>query len=283
MAFTRQFKNFDFQKMAHEEIYKFIEPEINSGEIYPALRDNRIDFYYNGGCIYSYKNSGFSYNPEYFNHSDSKYLMLNRQNDFINGDFSLRNFHEDLKTAITYKFSHDKKKERSYLNSLYPYTYSKQGSAVKVLDIEVYIDQTKCDMVFWDTRTKSIQFVEAKLYDDKRLWKKGQVELDTVEQIQKYNKVNEKHYKNIISQYQNYIVFMKQFGLEAGEIQILKESVKLVLFDVERARFDDDHNKGRKEAINSVYQEKLKDNLYLCFDTESEYITPDLIFNGHYE
>ena len=164
-TFTRKFENFDFQKMSHEEIYKLIEPEINSGEIYPALRDNRIDFYYNGGRIYSYKNNGFSYNPEYLRYFDNKYLMLNRQNDLLNGNINLEKFHKDLKAAITNKFRSDKKKfdkkERSYLNTLYPYTYSKHGSAVKVLDIEVYIERTKCDMVLYDSKAKTLQFVEA--------------------------------------------------------------------------------------------------------------------------
>lgn len=282
-TFTRKFENFDFQKMSHEEIYKLIEPEIRSGEIYPALRDDRIDFYYNGECIYHYENNGFSFNPEYFSYFDKKYMMLNEHNDFINGNINFEKFHKDLKTAITKKFSSDKndKKERSYLKSLYPYTYSQQDSTVKVLDIEVYIDGTKCDMVLWDTRTNSIQFVEAKLYDDGRLWGK---KLDTVKQIQKYNNAIKYYKQDIIIQYRNYIDFMEQFGLKTGEIEILNPSVKLVMFDVKRARFDNNDNKGRKDTINSVYRKILKDDyLYLCFDTDSENITPDLIFDGHYE
>lgn len=105
-----------------------------------------------------------------------------------------------------------------------------------------------------------------------------------MEQIQKYNNAIKKYQQDIIIQYRNYIDLMEPFGLETGEIEKINQSVKLAIFDVERARFDDNHNKGRKDTINSVYRKILKDDyLYLCFDTDSENITPDLIFDGHYE
>lgn len=180
MAFIRQFNNFDFQKMAQEEIYKFIEPEIQSGEIFPTLRDNRIDFYYNGGCIYQYKNKGFYCNPNYGKYLHGAVPSLTGESDYFIDSFSDINFgllHSDLKKAIEKKFSSaEHNAERSYLKNIYAYTYSRQDSAVKVLDIEVYIDGTKCDMVLWDSESKTLQFVEAKLYDDSRLWKKTEKE-----------------------------------------------------------------------------------------------------------
>lgn len=287
MAFIRQFNNFDFQKMAQEEIYKFIEPEIQSGEIFPALRDNRIDFYYNGGCIYQYKNKRFYCNPNYGKYLHGAVPSLTGESDYFIDSFSDINFgllHSDLKKAIGKKFSNvERNAERSYLKNIYAYTYSRQGSAVKVIDIEVYIDGTKCDMVLWDSGTQTLQFVEAKLYDDSRLWEKGERELDTLEQVQKYEQTISTQQNDILLQYQTSIGIMKQFGLEIGQIRNINPSVKLAIFDVRRSRFNDGHNKGRKEKIDSFYKEKLKNNLYLCFDRQPEDITPDLIFNGHYE
>lgn len=290
MPFIRKFNNFNFQKMAQEKIYQYIEPEIRSGKIFPALRPGRIDFYYNGGCIYRYRNKGFYCNPNYRKHFNGKSFSFMGEDEYYidsNSDINFALLHSDLKKAIESKFPD--KAERSYLNHIYTYTYSREDSETKVIDIEVWINHTKCDMVLWDSKTKEVQFVEAKLYDDDRLWKKGHVELDTLEQVQKYDNAIKENYSNIILQYQNYIAFMKQFGLKVDKIKGIKginpsaKLVKLVIFDVNKARFNNHQNKTRKEKINSLYKEKLDKNLYLCFDTPPKDITPDLVFNGHYD
>lgn len=51
--FKREFNRFELNKFKGEKIYQFLEKDINNGEIFPALRDNRIDFYYEGGLHFS--------------------------------------------------------------------------------------------------------------------------------------------------------------------------------------------------------------------------------------
>ena len=98
MAFERKLSEEIIAKLTQEQLYsKCLLPDIKDGNVFPAIRKDKITFYYKGGSLFSYDGDGFKTNIKFasvFKISGAKdEIYINEQdlsnvekiNDFIEG------------------------------------------------------------------------------------------------------------------------------------------------------------------------------------------------------
>jgi hypothetical protein len=52
-------------KLQKEALFERLLPDIESGQVFPAIRLNRVDFYYGGGKLFTFDNMGFGTHLKY--------------------------------------------------------------------------------------------------------------------------------------------------------------------------------------------------------------------------
>ena len=83
-----------------------LKKDIESGYIFPAIRDNTIQFYYKGSRMFIYDKNGFSTHYKYLiNNSkgESKYVINDGKQQIISNNFIIDNFcdgYESIKQNI---------------------------------------------------------------------------------------------------------------------------------------------------------------------------------------
>jgi len=61
MVFQRDFDDDSIKKLREEPLFKergYLKDDCLNGNVFPAIRKNRIDFYYQGGKLFSWDNTG---------------------------------------------------------------------------------------------------------------------------------------------------------------------------------------------------------------------------------
>ncbi|ABR49258.1 hypothetical protein Amet_3119 [Alkaliphilus metalliredigens QYMF] len=270
--FKRGFEGFDLSMFIGEEIYQYIKKDIDHGEIFPALRDNRIDFYYEGGCIFQYKNNRFSYNPAYLKYNEEKYKPQNSKNSiFKNHNFDLKTFYEDLKQGVKNRFTtkNNKETERQFLSRLYKSTHSCKESNTVVLDIEIRfnkVDGKKCDLMLYNNQKKKLMLVEAKVVGNKYLVSKTTPKV--IDQVREYSSWINEGAETFTKQYSYYIEFMNSvFDKNLNnDIKDICKSAKLIIFETEKKTIIDKHKQKLQVGLGKgnvwfVSKDKSQENI----------------------
>lgn len=65
MAFKRGLSNEIIEQLKSEPLFKRMEEDIHSGAVFPAIRNNQIDFYYQGGGLFHYDGNTFKTHIKY--------------------------------------------------------------------------------------------------------------------------------------------------------------------------------------------------------------------------
>ena len=251
--FKKEFKGFDFNKFKEEEIYEFLKEDIENGDTFPALRDNRIDFYYEGGRIFQYKSNRFSYNSDYFKYMGKKYTTLDTTNHMFSSDsLGLRTFYEDLKKGVKNRFinKNNEKTERQFLGKLYKEAYDYKKSNTVVLDIEIRFNNgngKKCDLMLYNNQLQKLMLVEAKVVGNKELV--SDTTPKVIDQVKEYSSWINEGAEIFTEQYSNYIEFMNSV-FERNFINDVKDickSAKLIVFEAKEKTIADQH-KQKLEA-----------------------------------
>ncbi len=257
-GFTREYKKLNLNEIESHKIYEYIKKDINIGKVFPALRKDRIDFYYEGGCIIQYEKNEFSYNIEYFKHIGKEYYVISPNNYFISGQrFDILSLYDELKKGVKNKFNNDgKKKERQFLCELYKYTYADRKSDTVVLDIEIYNERKKCDLMLYNKKLQELMLVEAKVVGDGRISKQKKEDLpEVIKQVKEYTGWIDKGVGTFKEQYTNYITIMNRvFGIDfKSEIKDICKSAKLIVFEPEKP-LGNDH---KQKLVNNLGTENV--------------------------
>ena len=222
-TFRRVFYNSNKQEtrimaLQNEPAFTYLMADVASGEIFPALRENVIDFYYMGARLCHYAAGKMAW------HKNEPYPS-------DNGDYkSIKKKCVEWGTRKNGSFN-----ERATLSALYRdkgfSPYMSDQSNMILLDMEVgfpclsiegkSIQNVQVDLLFLDLDTNTLFFIEAKEADDPRIKvvpDKNESEtslykrLEVSEQIMKYeaNLNYKKREQEIISAYSDYINVMNQ-------------------------------------------------------------------------
>lgn len=207
------------------ELFNILKKDIIAGVVFPAVRNNQLYFYYEGGCLYKFANSKFSRDKAF-----EKYACKA-------GDLSL---YETAKMQVKNKFTNinGNDKERRLLNSLYSSTFGvERRFNTIVLDIEVNLNGNmvrgkKCDLVLYNVQHGAIMFVEGKVFFDNRVNVKRGSMPEVIKQVNTYSAAIEEQAQTIIKQYANHIKIINNlFGTNYSTPKKLIRPAKLLVYE----------------------------------------------------
>lgn len=247
--FIRSFNEKLIKLLGESDLYKRkISKDIKEGVIFPAIRDERIDFYHKGGKL-------FTYDGEFKTHIKyaSVYRLDEEKNYVTEKDLSAPqkcDFIEDY-TRIKENCSMFAEQEAVGVSRVYSkYSYAKMKSGAMVLDIEVSFKsneegrtQDRIDLLI--SNNGMLRFYEAKHFSNSEIWAKLGLLPKVPNQVVRYKKQIEDNEINIITQYQNYIKIVNEiFGLDVVVPQNVDHNVPVLVFG-----FDRDQQQGRFKKL----------------------------------
>jgi hypothetical protein len=216
MSFERKFEHVN--ELMQEDLFNnylwkdIVKPYIGrptSGDVFPAIRKDKIEFYHKGGLLFSYNiNHGFSTNQKYASVLKVVPNQVNVTEEQLGGIKCISNFMEGYQ-RIKENCRHYSGLESSRVAELcskFSCAKSERTSTVVVLDIEVSFkreedadeplpgesDRAKSDridIVLFDIETRRLLFVEAKDFSNQEIRAEGEPAI--VDQIDRYkNQLN---------------------------------------------------------------------------------------------
>jgi len=245
--FRRCFNDEIIEQLPKNNLYvKRILKDIKKGEIFPAIRKDRMDFYHKGGKLFTFDKDGFKTHIKYASVykskddyvSESKIKSLGRITNFI-----------DVYARIKENCAKYSGIESSGVSCLYSkYSYVASKSEVVVLDIEVSLEslnpdknQDRIDILLLDKNKKRLIFCEAKHYSNKEIWSQKESSPEVVEQVQRYEKQISNKGVCILDEYSNYIDAVNRlFSINLPYPTKINQGVVLMVFG-----FDKDQLCGR--------------------------------------
>jgi hypothetical protein len=227
-----------------------LEPDCKKGEVFLAIRDKAIDFYYQGGRLFKYANNGFG--------TDLKYAsVIDTNKEGLISENKLQEFELIKEFASGYSKIKDRCKnyandEAKSVSSLYSKYSCVSGNNVFVLDTEIAFSslqagstQDRIDLLLYDTGTKVLHFVEAKKLSDGRLVSRKIPEV--IGQLERYSAQIQEREKEIVSQYCLYIDNLNTiFGIKLPHPQKVEKDPILWIFD-----FNTPEKEGKLDPLKS--------------------------------
>jgi hypothetical protein len=227
-----------------------LKPDIDAGVVFPAIRDGYIDFYHNGGRLFTFKQN-FSTHRKYAS-------VIKSKNDYVSeADIAKR-----VKLITDFCDGYEEIKENCSLYSgveaegvsrlYHKYPFTKNDVPVVVLDIEVSFEarskdrnQDRIDILLFNKDTQQLRFYEAKHYSNGELWAAEGNPPKVVSQIKRYQEHIAVNGDHILSQYCNYVRIMNDLlGCNLPEPKSIDEKVTLFVFG-----YDRDQQKGRMQKL----------------------------------
>lgn len=226
--------------------------------VFPAIRNNTLDFYHRGSKLFSYQNG------EYFTHHKYASVLTNARADYIK-ESQLK----DLRLITDFCEGYERIKENCSLfagveangvSEIYSrYSYLFPESEIVVLDIEIALEAEqdaekgakrktldRIDLLLFDKSTATLRFYEAKHFTNSELWASIGIKPLVVEQIQKYEQQVKSRKAEIVQTYTEYVRSVNDlFDLRSPNLRLpdpktIDDKVGLLIFG-----FDGDQLKGR--------------------------------------
>ena len=208
-------------------------PDIERGEVFPAIRSNGvICFYHRGGRLFTYESGVFKTHVKYAS------VLLGTRGDYV-GEADLQADTVKHLTTFEDEEGYRRLKENCYLYSgdeaegvsfLYgASSYASCADNVVVLDIEVVFSRPdpddhggpdkaqrtrrkkvdRVDFVLYNKRENVLRFYEAKCFSNSELWS-SQGQPKVAGQLGRYNEQIRKRHDEILHGYQEYVQSVKR-------------------------------------------------------------------------
>lgn len=249
--FRRNLRSGVIERLLDSKLYTDkLKPDIDVGAVFPAIRDGYIDFYHNGGRLFTFKKN-FSTHRKYAS-------VIKSEGDYVSEADIAKGV--ELVTDFCDGYEHIKENcslysgvEAGGVSSLYhKYPFSKPDLSVVVLDIEVSFEakskgrtQDRIDILLLNRDTIQLRFYEAKHYSNGELWAAEGNPPKVVSQIKRYQEHIATKGDQILSQYCNYVRIVNDLlGCNLSEPTSIDEEVTLFVFG-----YDRDQQKGRMQKL----------------------------------
>lgn len=253
MEFKRNFN--EIEKLTRETasanlFSNYIKPDCEQQNVFMAIRNGYLDFYHKGGRLFKFDKNGFQTHIKYAS-------VIEKQNK----DYLTQSEIGKYKTSIEFDKSYSRIKENcgNYAGieaigvaNLYSQHSYMSKSDIVVLDVEVSFKsnnkdkkQDRIDILLFNKKTKTLQFVEAKHYSNGEI--KSNTKPKVINQIDRYKKQinNPKVNKEILEAYQNYInIINKICNINLPLPEKICKDVSLLIFG-----FDNDQKNGGLKTI----------------------------------
>lgn len=262
MAFVRKLDPRKISSLRSEKL--FCSKLQTDKDVFPAIRNNIVDFYYKGGKLFEYRAVEFK--------THFKYTILQEQiEQFEISEKS--NFTVPLSVDFEVDYRRIKSNCKTYsgiesagVSDVYKkHSYRNITDEIVVLDIEISFDalsknkQDRIDLLLFNKKTKSLKFVEAKHFTNSELWsKKGRKPKVIAQQIPKYQAQVASKEQVIISQYQNYVRIVNSlFSLNLPLPKTVENKVILFIFG-----YDSDQIKGGSRFVELILDDQALTGTY---------------------
>ena len=271
--FKRSLSDDLIAKLQNEKLYTDkLLPDIREGAVLPAVRKDKISFYYKGGRLFTYNKSGFETHIKYcvIPESNSDYI---KEPD-LKGITIATSFYDQYKEIKT-RCELYSGGEANAVSALYKGSCL-SDSRVIFLDTEIALytnsDKDRIDILLYDKESRKLCFCEAKLFSNPEIWAHENQKPKVCKQIDKYDKKIDTHYDDILAQYTNYIsILNKLFGTDLPAPTSLHNKTGLLIFGfdsfqrekIKKLLIDD----GSLDGISYYPTGKLKsDQICTLFD-----------------
>lgn len=258
--FIRNFKKNSIETLKKEVIFKdYLKPDIDKGKVFPAIRNEYIDFYFNGGRI-------FKYEKDFETHIKYASVFKSKSDYIIEDDLKeigiIKNFaegYENIKKNCSL-YSGDEAKGVSEIYNEFSCA-KKINSDIVVIDIEIALSsnneftedkkRNRIDLLLYNQKERKLRFIEAKTFSNSEIWS-SKSNPKVLEQIQRYEEQLEKRENEIIEAYSNYVGIINElFDLNIEKPDKLDKHAALLIFG-----FDRDQSQGRltylKKSLKST-------------------------------
>lgn len=279
--FIREINDSLISNLKKEKLFEEkLLPDIKKGDVFPAIRENCIDFYYYNSKLFEYDGT-FKTHPKFAFVPEKYGTQSISQNDEIPSIANFYNGYENIK---------ERAKLYSSLEAMGVYDICKRGNIYNndeyiVLDIEVaFTEQTndtniepegtinqlehnrkqnRIDVLLYNIKERNLLFVEAKHFINKEI--RSSLEPDVVNQINRYNDIIENRKDEIIKAYSTYIENMNEiFELNLPTPETISEKCGLIIFG-----FDNDQKNGKLEESIIVKLKQADVKVYAKGDTKN--------------
>jgi len=225
-----------------------IKPDCVNGNVFLAIRDNRIDMYHKGGKLFGYDNSGFKTHLKYAS------VITESERDYLSeselSSYRLASNFEENYQRIKENCSNYSGIEASGVSDLYHKHSYLSDSTVIVLDIEISLEslneknnQDRIDILLYNRDSKTLQFVEAKHFSNTEIWSRTTPKVIT--QIKRYESQIAKRKSEILLEYTEYVKIVNGlFDRSLPEPTNIEDKVTLLIFG-----FDNDQKNGRLKKL----------------------------------
>lgn len=298
MAFERRFKA--IEDLKKEPLFrKCLLPDIvgtdKNTAVFPAVRNNSIDFYYKGGKLFTYdKRNGFTTHHKY-----ASVIRYSAKKPYITD--------KDLQAVGSFEEGYERIKENC---SLYTgveaagvsRTYSnfscarhKRSQHMVVLDIEISLrreggeeepepgkpsraNSDRIDLLLYNNETGLLRFFEAKDFSNNEIRADSEHEPKIVRQMERYRKqLNAAHVREeMLASYKNHVGIINQlFDLKAplAEPEDIDPEPRLLLFG-----FDMDQLTGKLRGEVKRLEEDYGVSVYAIGKIKAA--KPEALFTG---
>ena len=260
--FARNIDQVLLNKLKSDDVFKnkLLEDIAQKHNVFAALRNNRMDFYFKGGKLFSFDQKGLSTHIKYATTPEDNVGNYVTENDFPEICKGLaKSFEKDYEKIKKNCGLYSKASEADCVSCLWrKYSFANTSEDIVVLDIEISLKseedngrkQDRIDVLLYSNKERALKFIEAKLYANNEI--RSTTEPAIVNQIERYNNQIKAKESKILAEYKKYIDVMKElFLLKIEEpVKVLPE-VGLYIFG-----FDDDQKKGNLRRIQQKLDQK---------------------------
>lgn len=262
--FIRHLDQVLLDKLQREPLFTDrLAEDIKIGDVFPAVRNNRVDFYYGGGKLFSYAFYGFLTHIKYASVITSPRSYV-REGELPNlspiGSFV--GVYDRIKENCALYAGMEAQGISNILKSFSRFVRG-QTQTIIPLDVEICFDAAdaddpfeaappkrtndRIDMLFYDTEKKLLRFCEAKHYSNGELWSKPSNHPRVTSQLSRYTRQISKRRDSILAQYRGYTCIINQLlGLSIPEPRTIDPEVPVFLLVF---GFDRDQQKGRLSRL----------------------------------
>lgn len=252
------------KKLIDEPLFNELLPDIKeTGEVFPAIRNEVIDFYHKGGRLFSYDKEGFKTHIKYAS-AYKKHPKSYITESMLRGLETIKNFTDGYnrikENCSLYSGVESQGVSKIYENYSFASIKSK-NSPIVVLDIEVSFEsidenrlQDRIDVLLFEKEENRLIFCEAKHFSNSEIWAEEAENIKVVKQIKRYASQLKDKQDQILAAYSNYIRTIKSlFQIILPEPDKICPIVPLIIFG-----FDRDQLKGR---FRELFREKIGDDI----------------------
>lgn len=214
-AFTRRLDPKITDEIKKTALFELLLSDIKKGQVFPAIRNNRIDFYHGGGKLFSYDINGFT------THLKFASVLTGKQDRYVGESVfplpSIRSF------ADPDAYLRIKENCRNYSGAEgtgvfrttkhFAAAWSPEPGIIP-LDIEICFATNqgtgkrktdRIDVLFLNCYTQKMRFCEAKHFSNGEIWSEVRSSPRVVSQLERYRNQLQQRTASLVSVYSSYV------------------------------------------------------------------------------